>query len=161
MILTNVQRFARRVSLRSFGGALLLVTLVLSAAGCGPTLNSLPSGSGDISSGSAQWPASGGLPRPDHIVIVVEENHSFEQIVGSASAPYINSLAASGALFTNAHAVEHPSQPNYLDLFSGSNQGVTSDACPQSFSTPNLASELISKGLTFGGYAEDLPDTGS
>lgn len=33
-------------------------------------------------------------PRPDHVVIVIEENHSFNEIIGSASAPYIDSLAA-------------------------------------------------------------------
>src|SRR5262249_29547867 len=68
-----------------------------------------------------------GVTPPDNIVIVIEENHSFSEIIGSASAPYINSLAQQGALFTNSFAIEHPSEPNYLDLFSGSNQGVTSD----------------------------------
>ena len=33
------------------------------------------------------------LPVPDHIVIVVEENHSYSQIVESANAPYISSLS--------------------------------------------------------------------
>nr|WP_264176014.1 alkaline phosphatase family protein [Effusibacillus dendaii] len=56
--------------------------------------------------------------------------------------------------------MEHPSQPNYLDLFSGSNQGVTDDSCPHPFSAPNLAAELIQAKLTFGGYSEDLPTVG-
>ena len=34
-----------------------------------------------------------GVIRPDHIVIVVEENHSLEQIIGNEKAPYINELA--------------------------------------------------------------------
>ncbi|WP_081413431.1 alkaline phosphatase family protein [Aneurinibacillus terranovensis] len=56
---------------------------------------------------------------------------------------------------------EHPSQPNYPDLFSGSNQGVTNDALPpHTFSTDNLGSELIKKKLTFGGYSENLPSVG-
>ena len=71
-----------------------------------------------------------GVTPPDHIVIVIEENHSFSEIIGSSSAPYINSLAQQGALFTHSFAIEHPSQPNYLDIFSGANQGVTSDNCP-------------------------------
>ena len=61
------------------------------------------------------------LPVPDHVVVVIEENHSYSQIIGSPSAPYINQLAQAGASFTNSHGIEHPSQPNYLDLFSGSN----------------------------------------
>ena len=36
------------------------------------------------------------VPRPDHVVIVMEENHGYDQIIGSADAPYINSLASQG-----------------------------------------------------------------
>ncbi|PLS09693.1 acid phosphatase [Neobacillus cucumis] len=101
------------------------------------------------------------LPKIDHVLIVVEENHSKSQIAGNASAPYMNSLMKQGANFTNYHAIEHPSQPNYLALFSGSNQGVTDDKMPRSkFSTDNLASELIEKNYTFKGYSEGLPSVG-
>ncbi|HEV7674023.1 MAG TPA: alkaline phosphatase family protein, partial [Candidatus Angelobacter sp.] len=102
-----------------------------------------------------------GIAPPDHVVIVIEENHSFASIIGSSSAPYINSLAQQGALFTQSFGVEHPSQPNYLDLFSGSNQGITDDTCPHTFSTENLASELAAAGQTFTGFSEDLPSAGS
>ena len=100
---------------------------------------------------------------PSHIVIVMMENHAFNEIVGSANAPYINNtLIANGALLTKSFAVEHPSQPNYLDLFSGSNQAVVGDATPTNvpFSTPNLAAELIAKGLTFTTFSESLPSVG-
>jgi hypothetical protein len=96
----------------------------------------------------------------DHIVVVIEENHSYNQIVGGSDAPYIQALIQRGALFTNAHGVTHPSQPNYLALFSGSTQGVTDDACKKPFTAPNLASELINARLTFAGYSEDLPRVG-
>jgi hypothetical protein len=94
-------------------------------------------------------------------VVVVMENHSFGDVIGSASAPYLTSLAARGADFTRSFAITHPSEPNYLALFSGSTQGVTSDDCPVTFGTPNLAAGLLSAGRTFTGYAEDLPATGS
>ncbi|MDB5390601.1 MAG: Phosphoesterase family protein, partial [Planctomycetaceae bacterium] len=71
-----------------------------------------------------------GVPTPSHIVVVIEENHSYSEVIGSSSAPYINSLAQQGALMTQSFGVQHPSQPNYLDLFSGSNQGVSGDAVP-------------------------------
>lgn len=101
------------------------------------------------------------LPRIDHIVIVVEENHSQSQITNRSFAPYMNLLMNQGANFTNFHAIEHPSQPNYLDLFSGSNQGVTNDRIPASkFSSANLASELIEKKYSFIGYSEGLPLAG-
>lgn len=99
-------------------------------------------------------------PMPDHVVLVIEENHGYAQIIGSPSAPYINGLASQGALMTNSFAIEHPSQPNYLDLFSGSNQGITDDSTPHYFSTANLGGELLDAGLTFAGYSEDLPSPG-
>ena len=101
------------------------------------------------------------VPRPDHVVIVILENHSYPQIIGATSAPYINSLAEQGALLTQAFAVARPSQPNYLALFSGSTQGITDNTCPLTFSTPNLRSALNQAGYTFGGYAEDLNAVGS
>jgi hypothetical protein len=110
--------------------------------------------------GAAPAPA---LPRPDHVVIVIEENRSFSSVIGSASAPYINSLAARGAVFTNYFSLVHPSQPNYLALFSGSTQGVTNDAEPppgSPYNAPNLATGLFSSGGSFAGYSEDLPFAG-
>jgi len=99
------------------------------------------------------------IPRFDHVVVVVMENHSYADIIGNtADAPYINALAAGGANFTKSFAIEHPSEPNYLDLFSGSNQGITDDSCPHTFSNlANLGRQLIDAGFTFVGYSEDLP----
>lgn len=101
------------------------------------------------------------LPLPNHVVVVVEENHSFNEIIGSSSAPYINSLANSGALFTHSFAITHPSEPNYLALFSGSTQGITNDSCPHTFAGPDLGGELIAAHDTFQGFAEGLPGIGS
>lgn len=98
---------------------------------------------------------------PDHVVIVIEENHSYSEIVGASEAPYINSLAAKGALLTQSFAIAHPSQPNYLALFSGSTQGITDDSCPHTFSGSTLEAELLAAGKTFAGYSEGLPQTGS
>lgn len=104
--------------------------------------------------------ATGHLPVPAHVVVVVEENHAQSQIIGSSAAPYINSLARTGASFTNAHAVTHPSEPNYLALFSGSTQGVTTDACPQTFGGSDLGAQLRSAHLSFAGYSESMPSQG-
>ena len=101
------------------------------------------------------------LPRPDHIVMVIEENHSYSQITDSPDAPYINRLAAQGAVFTQSFGVSYPSQPNYLALFSGSTQGITDNSCPHIFTTPNLGHALLAAELTFAGYSEDLPSVGS
>lgn len=97
-------------------------------------------------------------PVYDHVVVVVMENRSYNQIIGSASAPYINSLATEGALFTQSFGVTHPSQPNYLELFSGSAQGVTDNSCPVDFvGKDNLGAQLTAAALSFAGYSENLP----
>ncbi|AET61262.1 hypothetical protein HPL003_22690 [Paenibacillus terrae HPL-003] len=98
--------------------------------------------------------------RIDHIVIVVEENHSSKKISGNSSAPFMNYLMKNGVSLMNHYAIEHPSQPNYLDLFSGSNQGVNNDLTPKKMNANNLALELMKHGYTFGGYSEGLPKTG-
>lgn len=101
------------------------------------------------------------VPTPAHVVVVMEENHGYSQIIGSPQAPYLNTLAAQGALFTGSHGIAHPSQPNYLALFAGWTQGITDDSCPHTFSGQSLESELITAGKTFTGYAEGLPSVGS
>ncbi len=101
-----------------------------------------------------------GVPTPAHVVVVVMENHAYSQIIGSSSAPYINSLASGGANFTQSFGVTHPSEPNYLALFSGSTQGITDDSCPHTFSAGNLGQQLIAAGHTFTGYSESMPSDG-
>jgi len=108
--------------------------------------------------------ATPSLPRPSHVLIVIDENHGYDQILGSgaASAPYINSLASGGAVLTHYDAIVSGSLPNYLAIFSGSTQGLTSSDCPADLgTTSNLGAELLAKGFTFIGYSEGLPSAGS
>jgi hypothetical protein len=104
------------------------------------------------------------LPIPDHVIIVIFENHRYDQIMGNSAAPYLNSLVSDSptALFTQSYAMTNPSQPNYIMLFSGSDQGVTNDDVPKNlpFTSPNLGAELLQAGLKFAGYSEDLPSIG-
>ncbi len=103
-------------------------------------------------------------PRPSHVIVIVEENKSYRDIIGNIEdAPYINSLPRHAALLTNSHAVAHPSQPNYMALFSGL-QNSDGDSCAIDGVSPdarNLGGEALKAGLTFVGYAEDLPGAGS
>jgi phospholipase C len=107
-------------------------------------------------------PAAAAVPRPAHVVVAVFENHSFAEVIGAnSSAPYMRSLAAGGAGLSNSHGVTHPSQPNYVALFSGSTQGVTSDACPANLGDrPNLGRQLLDAGRSFTGYSEGMPSAG-
>ncbi len=102
------------------------------------------------------------LPAPSHIVIVIEENKSFGNVIGSSKAPFINHLASRGALLTKFFASHHPSQPNYIDFFAGDTLGVCTDTCPIGpFTSQNLGAAMIGAGKSFVGFAENLPSSGA
>ena len=102
----------------------------------------------------------------------MEENRTPGQIIGdTVNAPYLTSLAARGVQLGSMFAIIHPSQPNYLELFSGANQGVVDDNLPPNFSTTptasypfrtaNLAAELAAAGVSFAGFSEELESAGA
>lgn len=128
-------------------------------SGCRTPLPSQDTYAGNVRERPAQF---SDLPQPAHTVVVVLENHGFDAILTGTAAPYLQQLAASGAVFTQSYGLTHPSQPNYLMLFSGSNQGITTDEPPSGtpFSTPNLGAQLLAAGKRFVGYSEDLPAPG-
>ncbi|WP_214414054.1 alkaline phosphatase family protein [Sphaerisporangium fuscum] len=106
--------------------------------------------------------AAPAVPRFDHVVVVMFENTDYSTVKGSSNAPYLNSLASQGALFTGSFALTHPSQPNYVGLFSGSTQGIDGDKCRSGDLTRgNLGQQLLDAGLSFKGYSENLPSAGS
>ena len=105
-------------------------------------------------------PAAPVVPRPDHVVVVVMENKHRSSLIGSPEAPFINQLAGLGANMSASYGVTHPSQPNYIALFSGSQHGITTNACRTIPGADNLGRQLLDRGLTFAGYAESMPSAG-
>ena len=101
------------------------------------------------------------VPDYDHIFLIVEENKAFNDVVGSKNAPYINQLIANGSLLANYHATAHPSLPNYLELTSGTNDGIRSDCSPPGksceASVRNIADEIEESGRSWKEYAESMP----
>jgi phosphatidylinositol-3-phosphatase len=152
---------------RTLGLAALLAA-ALTLAGCDAGAReatraaspSTPPTSSSAAGTAAPSGTAAAVPRFDHIIVVVLENHAYSQIVGRSSAPYLNSLADRGAVLTRSYAITHPSQPNYLAIFSGSTQDLTDDSCPHSYSGENLAAALLAAGHSFIGYSEDLPAVG-
>ncbi len=103
--------------------------------------------------------AAGTMPTFQHIFIVVEENHSYSEIIGSTAAPYINSLTSQNGLATNYFAISHPSLPNYLALTGGSTFGMTTDCAPTScpVNAANIADRVEASGRTWKAYEESMP----
>lgn len=104
--------------------------------------------------------ANPAAPAPQAMVaMVMEENHSYEQVIGNPAMPYLNSLAQQGALATQYYATMHPSISNYFVLTTGAPQ-TNDNGFPGPVSADNLARELITTGKTWKVYAEDLPSVG-
>src|SRR5579859_3523004 len=103
---------------------------------------------------SAPAPASaqGAVPQSGHVVLLVEENHSYSSVIGSSAMPYLNSLARRYGLATNYYANIHQSIGNYFMLTTG--QIITvDDSFNGTVDTDNLARELIAAGKTWKSYA--------
>ncbi len=130
------------------------VALVLSA--CATTGSALPSLASAAPSLAMPSPSAGPTARhPSHVFVVIFENQAADTALGP-EAPYLASLAARYGNATNYSATTHPSQPNYLEMFSGSTQGVTDDKS-HDVTASSLADQLEAAGYSWRVYAENYP----
>lgn len=98
------------------------------------------------------------VPAFDHIFVIIMENHSASQIIGSADAPFISELAASYGLAANYTAISHPSLPNYLALTGGSTFGLSTDCTDCFQNAPNIAVDRVAaSGRAWRAYMESMP----
>jgi hypothetical protein len=94
------------------------------------------------SASAEQGPVPNGIPRLDHVFVIMMENHAYAQIAGNPQAPFINSLMTKANLAQNYFAIAHPSSTNYLEVVGGSNFNNLSDQYPDWHNkncTPNIA----------------------
>ncbi len=96
------------------------------------------------------------VPSFDHIYVLMLENKESTDVVGSDSAPYLNSLIKQYGLAADYTGVAHPSQPNYLAIWAGSTFGITDDGA-HDLSGQTLGDQLESAGKTWGVYEENYP----
>lgn len=120
-----------------------------------PPASGSPSSAADS---SAVAPGVGASPVPTfrHVFLIVMENREYSEIVGNAHAPYVNELIDRYGLATDYTAVAHPSEPNYLALFSGSTQGVSDDGV-HDLGGKNLADQIEAHQRTWRVFAENVP----
>ena len=105
-------------------------------------------------SAAVQAAAPTASSNPPHIMVIVEENEGYSDVIGSSSATYINSLANTYASATNWYAVQHNSPHDYMDLIVGSDLNL-----PKGKPYPNttLVDELHSSGIPWRAYMETMP----
>jgi len=100
-----------------------------------------------------------GIPRYEHIILIIAENHGYEQIIGNAGAPNINTLEKKYGLATKYYGVVHPSKANYIAMIAGKTFGIHDDEpyVDHTISDRSLADQLKERNLTWKGYYESIP----
>ncbi len=88
-----------------------------------------------------------------HVVVIMEENQSYHDIVGRSSAPYLNYLATACGLATSYRGVTHPSHPNYM----AATGGIPTSA--GSIDASNIFSQVRRAGGSWRVYQEAMPHT--
>jgi phospholipase C len=140
----------------SKASAVVLLCALAGLSGCG--------GGGGSTSTAAKVQACGkvapGSASYHHVIWLWMENQDYDSVIGSSSAPYMNSLAAGCGLATDYHAITSPSLPNYIAATSGvggdSLHRYTSDCDPDSqCSTP--ARSIFAEVPSWRGYQESMP----
>jgi phospholipase C len=132
-----------------------LATACASSAPAPSSPNAVPS---QPSHGSSSPTSATPPPRQvPHVIVILEENRSVGAVLGSSSAPYVNQLAQTYGVAEASFGQSHPSLPNYLELISGSLQGVGDDGTGYRFAGPTLVDQLAAKGVSWRAYMEDLP----
>ncbi len=102
------------------------------------------------------------IPASSHVVMVVEQNHSYSSVIGSSAMPYLNSLASKYGLATHYYANTHPAIGNYFQMTTGSVLTNDNSLTPSSFpvTADNIVDQMMLAGKTWKSYAEDLPYAG-
>ena len=130
-----------------------------SGSGNSGTGGSGSGGSGGTGGGSGGSGGGGGIAQVQHVVIAVLENLDYADVVGSSSAPYINSLIAQGGLATQYYANVHPSIGNYFVMTTGEAYS-TDDNFDGVVPIDNVIRELTALSKSWKVYAQSLPSQG-
>lgn len=99
-------------------------------------------------------------PDVDHVFVFVFENKGLKEIIGNPAAPFVNRLSDRHALFTNYHAMAHPSLPNYVALISGRTGRTFTDDPHLRFSEPTVVEAMENRGMSVRGYFQAMPFPG-
>jgi acid phosphatase len=109
--------------------------------------------------GSSHSDPGGVVPVVSHVFVLVEENHSYNQVVGNAAMPFTNSLAQQYSLAKRYSANRFNSLPNYFMLTVG-DLVTTDDSYTGTVTQDNVVRALTKAGKSWKVYAESLPNVG-
>lgn len=142
----------------------LAVTLTMALAGCSHAAGwvSPPATAATAGPAAETSPVGGVKSRPTKVMVIVEENHSYDQIVGSPDAKYLTALAARYGTATRVDAgypEKCPSLAAYLLLTGGTTAGICDDRAPKAHPLrgDNIFRQVAASGREWRAYAQSLP----
>ena len=122
------------------------------------------------------------VPRYDHILVIIAENHGYGQIIGNPNAPNLNRLAKAFGSATQFYGEVHPSKANYIAMLGGDTFGIHDDDAyycragstdryceyarkikpyvDHTVTARSLMDQLEERALTWKGYNESIPAPG-
>jgi phosphatidylinositol-3-phosphatase len=103
--------------------------------------------------------AAAGPGSPRKILVIMEENHSIQQVF-PGGMPYLWSLARRYGYATDWSDVGHPSLPNYLAISGGSAFNEPKDCTPGpgcTYPGPTVFGQALSRGESAKAYEESMP----
>ena len=102
------------------------------------------------------------VPHSSHVVLVIEENHTFAQVM--SSMPWLTSMGSQYAFAMDYKANEPGSLLDYLWLSGGSDGnpgfGCTGNSCAKPITDDNIFRELDNANISWKVYLDSLPHTG-
>lgn len=163
-LLTSIRQLTRHTHGPGAGSrqvSTLIIALLVALSG-------LVTGLGQANTAHAQVQAETFPASIKHVWMIVEENRDWSAIKGNSRFPYTNSLLTVGAHAENYHNVPegqtlHPSEPNYIVMEAGNDQGLETDHSPSaknsSSSTDHLTSYMEKAGISWKSYQEGISGT--
>jgi acid phosphatase len=136
-------------------GSLLLVGC---SSGSAPGTAAATAAATSSASSQPMVSSAGGLGQLRKILVIMEENHSIQQIF-PGGMPYLWTLAQRYAYATDWSDVAHPSLPNYLAIFGGSDFNRPQDCPPAAgcmYPGPSVFGQALSRGETAKAYEESM-----
>ena len=100
------------------------------------------------------------VPRSSHVWVLTEENHSFEDVVGSSQMPYYNQLIKKYGLATQFYSNQHSSLPALMWYVAGAQVEKDNNTTSCNHDHDNIVRELLKHGYTWRSYQENMPSAG-
>jgi phosphatidylinositol-3-phosphatase len=102
---------------------------------------------------------SASTPESKHVVLVVEENHSYDSVITQGGMPYLKSLAEKHTILVNYYANHHPSIGNYFTMTTGQTIS-TDDGYKGVVHDDNIVTQLLAANKKWKMYGDSLPGAG-